>query len=78
MHIFPILSDNSDEAINEILGYQILDSEGIIISKAETVEEALDQALLKSYMVESNEDNRKDIKLGSKLINRRTYKAYRA
>ena len=73
MHVFPITknSDEYDENINEILGYQVLDSKGVILAKAETKEEALESALAIAYLAESNEDTSKKVTLGHKMFSQK-------
>ena len=76
MHVFPITSDESDENISEILGYQVLDAKGVVLAKAETEAEAREKALLAMYLDESNEDNSKKIKLDPKLFKKRVSQRY--
>ena len=77
MNIFPITksSDEFDD-INEILGYQVLDSKGVVLATAETEAEAREKALLAMYLSESNEDNSKKIKLDPKLFKKRVSQRY--
>lgn len=72
MNIFPITksSDEFDD-VSEILGYQVLDSKGMVIASGETEEEAKEKALVSMYLAESNEDNLRKIKLDPKLFKKR-------
>ena len=76
MHVFPITSDESDENISEILGYQVLDAKGVVLAKGETEEEAKEKALLAMFFTESNGDNPKKIKLDPKLFKKRVSQRY--
>ncbi len=76
MHIFPIISSDEFDNVSEILGYQVVDSKGIVLGKGETEEEAREKALLAMYLAESNEDNSKKIKLDQKLFKKRVSQRY--
>jgi hypothetical protein len=72
MNIFPITksSDEFDD-ISEIIGYQVLDSKGLVIGSGETEEEAREKALLTMYLAESNEENSRKIKLDITLLRKK-------
>ena len=63
-----------DGAVSEILGYQILDEKGVVIGRGEDEEEARNAALLSLYLQESNGKLSKKVKLGRKLIGKKTVK----
>jgi len=71
MYVFPITSGESDENIDEILGYQVLDAKGVVLAKGETEEEAREKALLTMFLTESNEDKSRKIKLDPKLFRKK-------
>ncbi|OGZ65184.1 MAG: hypothetical protein A3C50_03015 [Candidatus Staskawiczbacteria bacterium RIFCSPHIGHO2_02_FULL_43_16] len=73
MNIFPIKAceDNQDEAFSEILGFQVLDSNGRILATGENEEEARNAALTALFLSESNPISKK-VKLGHKLISKKT------
>ena len=71
MNIFPIFkkfwSPAEDEWLDsdEIVGYEALSLTGVVLGKGESQSEALESALLSSYMTENAE-----IKLDPKLLKR--------
>ena len=73
MHIFPIIknSDELDGDISEIIGFQAVNSKGIVLGRGESEEEARENALAVMYLAESNEDNSRKIKLDPKLFRKR-------
>ena len=72
MNIFPITRSSDEfEDISEIIGYQVLDSKGLVIGCGETEEEAREKALTSMYLAESNEDNYRRIILNPKMLRKR-------
>lgn len=75
MNIFPIIAyeDDQDEALSEVLGFQVLDSRGRILGTGENEEEAKNAALTAWFLSESNPISKK-IKLGRNLIGKKPIK----
>lgn len=69
MNVFPIFKEDfedNNELVNEILGYQVVDSKGMVISKGETPAEATERALAIMYLNESNPKTK--IKLNKRIF----------
>jgi hypothetical protein len=74
MNIFPLFkagSDDLDGDLSEIIGFQAVNSKGVVLGRGESEEEARENALIAMYLAESNEDSPRKIKLDPKLFKKR-------
>lgn len=72
MHVFPILENHSNEHNEElakIIGYQVLSSDGMLLAKGETPTEAKEAALVAMFLLESNGDIPRPLRRNRRLLN---------
>lgn len=80
-HIFPIFKKVWNEAdcdwleTDEILGYEALNSKGVVIAKGETPDE-IEAMLVSSFLEEANENNQRRIKLDPKMFRKKASQRY--
>lgn len=74
MNIFPIFKkfwneiEDQWEETPEILGYQMLGDDGVVIASGETPDEVQESALISAFLTESNENTPKKVKLGHRML----------
>jgi hypothetical protein len=74
MHVFPILESHSnehDEEFAKVIGYQVLDSNGVLLAKGESPTEAKEAALVAMFLSESNGNTSKPLKQNRGLLSKR-------
>ncbi|OGZ66327.1 MAG: hypothetical protein A3C50_01235 [Candidatus Staskawiczbacteria bacterium RIFCSPHIGHO2_02_FULL_43_16] len=74
MHTFPILenySNENNEEFAKVIGFQVLDNNGVLLAKGETEIEATEKALMVAYLSDSNANTSKPLRRNRRLLNKK-------